>query len=456
MFKFPLFLISIFIFLFFPYHYSLASGEIIINEIMYDFLGADDKHEWVEIKNISDKPIDLKGWYFYDGKNHLLNEPPKNGGQGSLIIPAYSYAILADDAVTFLTDYSNFSGIVIDTTMSLNNTSETIQLIDNNKNIIDEVVYQKEMGGNENKGFSLERIDQFSNQFCQSNNVGGSPGKENDFNCNKEINLPTPQTSLTSEKTIETSEKTIDSAIIDIPDVLSSIDSSAINSSIEKATPTTSTINQTSPIKVRILINEFIPNPSGSDAENEWIELYNDSDIDLNLKDWFLEDASGKKYIFDDEKIKQKDYLILSSKDTKISLNNNGETLKIFSPNKELAFQISYEGTAKEGFSFARFGANDWRWTNILTPGDKNQFNNNSKVLDNKKKDIIIEGETTQNPDLTNSDLDQTSSIENSSNFSSHKNKDEVMLIAIGLGLILSIGVAIFLKKFLPPVSQNK
>jgi hypothetical protein len=30
------------------------------------------------------------------------------------------------------------------------------------------------------------------------------------------------------------------------------------------------------------------------------------------------------------------------------------------------------------------------------------------------------------------------------------------MLMAIGLGLILSIGVAIFLKKILPPVSQNK
>ncbi|NLA08110.1 MAG: lamin tail domain-containing protein [Parcubacteria group bacterium] len=455
MFKFLLFLITIFIFLFFPYHYSLASGEIIINEIMYDFLGSDDKHEWVEIKNISDKSIDLKGWYFYDGKNHLLNEPPKNGGQGSLIIPAYSYAILADDAVTFLTDYSNFSGIVIDTTMSLNNTSEKIQLIDNNKNIIDEVVYQKEMGGNENKGFSLERVDQFSNQFCQSNNVSGSPGKENDFNCNKEINLPTSQASLISEEKTEISEKTTDPDIIDIPDVLSSINSSAINSSIEKTT-STSTINQTSPIKVRILINEFIPNPSGSDAENEWIELYNDSDIDLNLKDWFLEDASGKKYIFDSEKINQKDYLILSSKDTKISLNNNGETLKIFSPNKELAFQISYEGTAKEGFSFARFGANDWRWTNILTPGDKNQFNDNPKVLDNKKEDVIIEGETTQNSNLPNSDLGQISSIENSSNVSSNKNKDEVMLMAIGLGLILSIGVAIFLKKILPPVSQNK
>ena len=455
MFKFLLFLITIFIFLFFPYHYSLASGEIIINEIMYDFLGSDDKHEWVEIKNISDKSIDLKGWYFYDGKNHLLNEPPKNGGQGSLIIPAYSYAILADDAVTFLTDYSNFLGIVIDTTMSLNNTSEKIQLIDNNKNIIDEVVYQKEMGGNENKGFSLERVDQFSNQFCQSNNVSGSPGKENDFNCNKEINLPTSQASLISEEKTEISEKTTDPDIIDIPDVLSSINSSAINSSIEKTT-STSTINQTSPIKVRILINEFIPNPSGSDAENEWIELYNDSDIDLNLKDWFLEDASGKKYIFDSEKINQKDYLILSSKDTKISLNNNGETLKIFSPNKELAFQISYEGTAKEGFSFARFGANDWRWTNILTPGDKNQFNDNPKVLDNKKEDVIIEGETTQNSNLPNSDLGQISSIENSSNVSSNKNKDEVMLMAIGLGLILSIGVAIFLKKILPPVSQNK
>lgn len=41
-----------------------------------------------------------------------------------------------------------------------------------------------------------------------------------------------------------------------------------------------------------ILINEFQPNPEGTDAGNEWVELYNNGTTEVNLTGWTLETLS--------------------------------------------------------------------------------------------------------------------------------------------------------------------
>ncbi|MDD3614500.1 MAG: lamin tail domain-containing protein, partial [Candidatus Pacebacteria bacterium] len=66
---FSLLLIAFIVLMLPPFH-ALAAGPVIINEIMYDLKGTDSGHEWVEIKNISDQPVDLKNWRFFDGSNH--------------------------------------------------------------------------------------------------------------------------------------------------------------------------------------------------------------------------------------------------------------------------------------------------------------------------------------------------------------------------------------------------
>ena len=45
-----------------------------------------------------------------------------------------------------------------------------------------------------------------------------------------------------------------------------------------------------------IVINELLPNPSGSD-DQEWIELFNKSNEDVDLSSWILRDESGKDYV---------------------------------------------------------------------------------------------------------------------------------------------------------------
>jgi len=136
----------------------LAKASVYISEIMYDVEGSDDKKEWVEIYNDTVGEINLKDWRFYDGSNHILNEPPANGGRGSLVLPAYSYAILSSDATTTVANYPAYSGAVIDTVMSLGNTSETLKIIDASGAILDTVSYNSSMGAN-GDGNSLQKIN---------------------------------------------------------------------------------------------------------------------------------------------------------------------------------------------------------------------------------------------------------------------------------------------------------
>ena len=43
-----------------------------------------------------------------------------------------------------------------------------------------------------------------------------------------------------------------------------------------------------------IVINEFDLNPAGKDAGNEWVVLYNSSEVEVDISSWALETTHGK------------------------------------------------------------------------------------------------------------------------------------------------------------------
>lgn len=138
---------------------SKVFAGLIISEIMYDLEGTDDKREWIEIFNDSEIEEDLTNVKFNDGSNHTLNVPPKNGGQGSIKIPAKDYIILSGDAPTFLSEHSGFSGSVIDTVMSLGQQKDqlyTLSILGADGSILDSVSYSSSLGAS-GTGNSLQR-----------------------------------------------------------------------------------------------------------------------------------------------------------------------------------------------------------------------------------------------------------------------------------------------------------
>lgn len=57
-----------------------------------------------------------------------------------------------------------------------------------------------------------------------------------------------------------------------------------------------------------ISINEFESNPPGTDAGNEWVELYNDGNSAVNLSGWLLVNSAGGSYLIPDGVIADKGY----------------------------------------------------------------------------------------------------------------------------------------------------
>ena len=111
-----------------------------------------------------------------------------------------------------------------------------------------------------------------------------------------------------------------------------------------------------------LLISEFMPDPVGSD-EAEWVELYNNYREEINLTGWQLDDgpAGSRPYVFSKgSKIKPGEFLVIKKSDTKLSLNNSNDQVRLLTPLAEVWQEVSYD-QAPEGQSQAwDFANGEW------------------------------------------------------------------------------------------------
>jgi len=125
-----------------------------------------------------------------------------------------------------------------------------------------------------------------------------------------------------------------------------------------------------------IRINEFLPNPEGSDTENEWIELYNNSSSEVDISGWIIDDEEGGStpHTFPQgTKITAQGYLVIYRSESNIALNNNGDEVRLFHPDGNLVDQVSFSESVKEDFSYNQTLSDIWAWSEELTPGEKNE-----------------------------------------------------------------------------------
>ena len=124
----------------------------------------------------------------------------------------------------------------------------------------------------------------------------------------------------------------------------------------------------------KIIINELFPNPAGKDSENEWIELYNQSQTKVDLTSWKLDDAEGgsKPYVIPQNTfIQPHGFLLLRIQDTGLTLNNGTDDVRLFDPRGNLKDSVVYN-SVQEDQSFQRQKNQTWFWL-PPTPLAKNQ-----------------------------------------------------------------------------------
>ena len=403
------------------------SFSFLITEIMYNPEGNDVDREWIEVFNQSNQVFYLKsgrsGWRINDGENHLFKD--------EITIYPQEVFVIVQDKNKFLSEYPDFKGKLVPANFSLKNSSGRIQILDENKNLLAEISYEQNCGGNDN-GYSII----FKNGICQENRVKkGTPGIYPELELLRTENIqqnqsPSQQTDTSQQTTAvsstpifsnfqtTTSEQTlISTSTLVLTSTIQEIVSNQVSS--EKSTPLT------------LYITEFLPNPQGNDSGQEFVELYNYGDEEINLDGFILE--IGKKKIKLKGVIEPKEYFIVTNKDYNFYIRNQGENLALYFQNQKI-FSISYQGKAPEGKSFSRF-EDDWQFTEP-TPGQENKlvFEKASRSF-NKSFEEKIKPETDS---LALANPQKSTKIED---------KNNIILILIGsLIFLFVLSVLVFIR----------
>ena len=159
---------------------------VIFNEIMYDLPGSDTGREWIEIYNNENESVNLTGWKLYEaGTNHgftLIN--------GSSTLNARSFAVIADNSGDFIFDNPSFNGTLFDSSFSLSNTNETLEIRNSSLFTVQNFTYLSIWGG---------AGDNNSIQFNETDWCAGipTPGMQN--NCSQILNQTSQNQTQTNQ-----------------------------------------------------------------------------------------------------------------------------------------------------------------------------------------------------------------------------------------------------------------
>ncbi len=330
-------------------------GDIVINEIMYSPVGGEP--EWIELLNRSDKSINLKNYSVSDNSDTIKVITPDIE-----LLPG-EYFVIADDS-TINSFYNLNVKHIYKNFPSLNNTGDNLILLDSLNRVIDSTKYNSSWGGTNGK--SLERILADGSSIDSTNwkstkrKSGGTPGfvntvspKKYDIETAKIIfSPPLPvfgddvqisvqiknngsepanfNLQLFSDTNLDSLPDNFleslpdnfllpgDSAVYQFVYKVDSIQTSTgfvvsalYNEDEDTTNNITAAIASPGSGYNSIVINEIMYKPAG---EPEWIELFNNSTKNINLKNWKIKDASSSPGVMvkNDENILPGEFKIIA------------------------------------------------------------------------------------------------------------------------------------------------
>jgi len=311
--------------------------NIVINEIAWMGQKVENvdpknywRYEWLELYNNTTKEVSLENWRLELSRQNLDWSLLLSGK----ISPNSYFLVVASDKISpvFDLNYQNLGG-------KFNNQGQQVVLKDSLNNIIDVVdcfTSEKWFAGDNNSKQTMERKNPFISDSEASNwqtsaSPGGTPKLENSQ----------------AQEIIVKQEENIKSPEITQPEIS---------------------------FPSGVVINELLPSPLGPDDQEEWIEIANQNNFPVDVSNWQIEDLKGKTtaYVFPEKTvIPAMSFILLSRKESNITLNNDEDGLKLSWPSKKTADQVDYK-TAPRNQSYNRGGIG-WFWSEKLTPGEINR-----------------------------------------------------------------------------------
>lgn len=148
----------------------------------------------------------------------------------------------------------------------------------------------------------------------------------------------------------------------------------------------TPTATPTARIPDSICLSEFLPAPGAAvdwdgdghaDYLDEWIELYNNLEHDVDLVGWALDDVLGggeRAHVFPEGSVlRAGEYRAFYRRDTRLALNNTGDAVHLLAPDGTVVEAAVYHTTAPDvAHSRRRPCSGPWRMNWQPTPGKVN------------------------------------------------------------------------------------
>ena len=370
---------------------GVSFSSVVINEITWMGTKSSANDEWIELYNNTENSINLDGWVL-----KADNGTPEINLTG--IVPAKSFYLLErtdDNTVPEISADLIYKG-------ALGNKGENLKLHDNSGNLIDNVNCSSGwLAGNNKTKQTMERTD--SENWQNSQNPEGTPKAKNSIQP-AEVTQPAEATQLVESK----------------PPLAGNYPGG-------------------------VIFSEILPSPEGLDAEEEWIEIFNQNSFEVSLSGWQIQDSKGKitTYTFPEGKeISAYEYFVLPRPVSKITLNNTGDSLNLIQPNGEIIDSVNFE-KAPRNQSYDRTKS-DWVWSDNLTPGKANIISSleaSYQPPDLKAKDRKPESLPDENNFLIKKETANISEkISQSSNFSF------TLFIALVIAMISGIAILILKK----------
>lgn len=362
-----------------------TAGEpiVVINEIMWD------ETEYVELRNTSTQKISLSDWSLARQRPGEERKNIVTFGDGDSLEAESLWLIEKSEAATTMTADMLVSGL------TLLNSGEQLVLLDQNGAVVDTAnpIDVWVAGENTSVGIAMERNNPpagglgdgllAENWHTSTGNEGGRSGTPRIANTEPPVNT-VPEAvagvdvitnvgvsvSFSAEDSTDTEgdELTFSWDFGDsssgtgekISHTYASAGSYTVVLAVNDGTLTDTAslvVTVTAPVySDALVINEFLPDPVGSDTTAEFIELFTTGSETVDLAGWKLDDADGGSAAYTlpaGTTIRAGAYLSFSRSETKLALNNEGDTVRLLTPTGTVKATITF-GASDEGQSFNR------------------------------------------------------------------------------------------------------
>lgn len=450
-------------------------SQVVINELMY--APVSPAKEWFEIYNNSSAPVNLQNWKWKDA---AVTNPVRTITTSNALLNGNSYAVICEDSANFRLNYPNVTALLIQSIgwNALNNTgSESLVLKNSTGTNSDSLAYTNSWGGT--GGFSLERINPLAPTIQQSNwgssidLLKATPGKQNSITPKQNdlmlksfiINPVFPNTgdtlklefvikniglnqannfSLNIYKDLNYDSISVPSEIIHQQSFTNALNPGDtiiyryyipnIDSGKKQYiglvswTPDEDTLNNKivrgvivggQAVTTGILINEIMYSPQS--PEPEWIELYNNSNSSINIKNWEIADetsiTSPVTITTSDRIINAGDYLVIAKSNAVVlphplidtnkviyllnlpTFNNDIDRVVIFNNTSviidEVTYRSSWGGSSKNSLERISFSKPSQDSTNWMTSLDceyssPTRINSFGSIVSGNKNDLLV------------------------------------------------------------------